>query len=1528
MFKRILSLISTLFAVMVSAVAVGYDYTLYRQDNSGDWVPVAKPYSCVEEVLGTSGGKNVIMTPVFEYSCGFGLKTNATNDGCDYITVKCYRGEYLYVNEQENKMECRLCPRGSWCDAEMAGTDYNINNWQDGIHACPAGITTGATENTGTGAFSETDCSWYTCQPGEQLKISGNVWQDGKCYNESNQLMAGITNRAECVASCELCDEDHYCVGGTYQNANASASMKACPTKITAGAGTSAKGSFRCSYTCPVGFAMDVIGDWYRTDTDCEPCPKGSYCPEQTVYPETTVYNTVNPEENQNVVAGYHGNIQCPEDTTTNGVGAKSVDECQISKTCRAGTYLNTNTGECEQCLAGNNYCPGGEYTSANADENGAVGLYECKQYIVKDSSGEVVYNPNLPETMTNVVYQTSQATADQTACTCPEGYTWKNNTCCYGNEFCCPAGYMVYSFANGNKECRVCQGNWQDTSNPNAVFCGGTVIQLTCTPTEGQYFNGSTCQACVAGSNPNANRDSCVCEQVANEPDNNRYWDRGSNTCKEYSRYARIYHTDIRLNGTYSTHGDSWGYPYWSKEFTYTSFADNDHKFTLATNPSYTPSQSGYEFKGYCKDVEKCDNPITEPIVIDVHEQLTDVKYYAQMQQIGYQCAPGYYLNVDALNCNTSDDCYCKPCDSGYYCPGSTEENPLSVSNIGKKPCAIGYYNPDEGQVDITACKACTEFGDGLTTQSEGTNSADLCGYWCEAGKYAADGTFVCNQNCTAGDYCPGGGPDSWAPGGWRKYFYTKNEPGSGKFSCPNGLTSDAGAKQCYTTECAETEYVKKDSNDYYGCVSCDEDNYKCPGGKITVGIIYNDRYHVGSAGKDACGAGYSSIAPAARCFANYEPGQFVNEFGVPGECLQNSFCPGDASGMQKCPLGSVSEPGATSITDCKCLSDTELADGESAQHRPNGVYAEKGAGLFQVGENEYVCVNTYLAIDNETSYEHPAADGQIPTAGARVVACKWDGTQTDGSYDNCTEKAMRVCNKNTWVDENTGLASNTVKTQSVMNILADAFGTVASNNLFNNTAVASVSPITVVGEECAEISCPMEYSHLDENENYCYALIEYNYGAALPVENPTRYVADSLPIDLNNPELAHHKFNGWCLDGEDAATCLANNIQTTIDPETQEEVTIVKRTIPDGTTGDLSFVAQWQMVCPVDYSHYDVAELTDVTQCYATVTFDANGGTPAPDTYKEFYTENATTYTLAMLPAPTLTGYNLSGWYDNDEFEGDFVTTETLLSGDNTLYAKWTPITYTVAFNANGGENEMASMTYAYDEEKALSANAFERTGYEFAGWCDAWNNEANTCADGARTYFNEEVVSNLTTEDGATITLYAKWTANTYTVAFDANTGVGTMESMTYAYNEEKALSANAFTRTDYEFVDWCDEIDNTTKACTENANHYTNNQVVSNLSAALGAEIVLYATWNPVCNTGKWLHVGGDTNDKLCLYTTKHTTPALVISMDGVTKYYANMCKDAECDKSMNKDSEYKLHIMYNDEIYNVYDLTAQ
>ena len=119
--------------------------------------------------------------------------------------------------------------------------------------------------------------------------------------------------------------------------------------------------------------------------------------------------------------------------------------------------------------------------------------------------------------------------------------------------------------------------------------------------------------------------------------------------------------------------------------------------------------------------------------------------------------------------------------------------------------------------------------------------------------------------------------------------------------------------------------------------------------------------------------------------------------------------------------------------------------------------------------------------------------------------------------------------------------------------------------------------------------------------------------------------------------------------------------------------------------------------------------------------------------------------------------TGYSFAGWAT--EKNGDVVYSNGATYSANanvTLYAKWDPHKYTIVFNGNGSTSgSMKEQTFEYGKEQKLTSNAFKKTGFTFSKWT------RNADGTGA-SYTNGQSVSNLTSSNGATINLYAQWTA----------------------------------------------------------------------------------------------------------------------------------------------------------------------
>ena len=152
-------------------------------------------------------------------------------------------------------------------------------------------------------------------------------------------------------------------------------------------------------------------------------------------------------------------------------------------------------------------------------------------------------------------------------------------------------------------------------------------------------------------------------------------------------------------------------------------------------------------------------------------------------------------------------------------------------------------------------------------------------------------------------------------------------------------------------------------------------------------------------------------------------------------------------------------------------------------------------------------------------------------------------------------------------------------------------------------------------------------------------------------------------------------------------------------------------------------------------------------------TVAFDINyGDGTAPDAQTVLHGEKATEPSV-----DARTGYIFGGWKNGeDDYDFDAAVTSNL-----TLTAAWTPITYTVQFDKN---NENASGTMdpvvaTYDQWTSIPNCTFTApTGYGLKEY--GWNTEADGSGDSYGTDAPGNSVRNLTSENGATVTLYAQW------------------------------------------------------------------------------------------------------------------------------------------------------------------------
>jgi len=144
-----------------------------------------------------------------------------------------------------------------------------------------------------------------------------------------------------------------------------------------------------------------------------------------------------------------------------------------------------------------------------------------------------------------------------------------------------------------------------------------------------------------------------------------------------------------------------------------------------------------------------------------------------------------------------------------------------------------------------------------------------------------------------------------------------------------------------------------------------------------------------------------------------------------------------------------------------------------------------------------------------------------------------------------------------------------------------------------------------------------------------------------------------------------------------------------------------------------------------------------------------------------------------------------------------------------------------YTISFNSNGGTS-VESITAVYGEP-ITEPTPPTRTGYIFKGW-----------------YYNGSPYT-FTTMPNQNIELVAMWDPIEYTIKFDSNGGIGSMQAQKVTYDTTVKLTKNTFTKEGYQFKGW---------ATTPSGNVVYQDEVsIKNLSNTQG-EITLYAVWEKI------------------------------------------------------------------------------
>lgn len=205
--------------------------------------------------------------------------------------------------------------------------------------------------------------------------------------------------------------------------------------------------------------------------------------------------------------------------------------------------------------------------------------------------------------------------------------------------------------------------------------------------------------------------------------------------------------------------------------------------------------------------------------------------------------------------------------------------------------------------------------------------------------------------------------------------------------------------------------------------------------------------------------------------------------------------------------------------------------------------------------------------------------------------------------------------------------------------------------------------------------------------------------------------------------------------------------------------------------------------------------------------ITYDYNGVTGNTSTQTVKFNSEYT------LPSASRPGYTFLGWYNGSV---KITSGRWGYTTDLNLKAQWSADRYVITYYLNGGNNNPGNVeSYYTGDEVIISAPTKE--GYEFLGW----------------TYSGMSTpTKNVTIKSGEYGNKYftANWSANSYNVVLNPNSGVCDVEKITATYNTYVILPKCE--KTGYTFLGW-----------------YNGSERVSNGYWNIASDVELLAKWEP-------------------------------------------------------------------------------
>ncbi|WP_400256597.1 InlB B-repeat-containing protein [Candidatus Methanomassiliicoccus intestinalis] len=164
------------------------------------------------------------------------------------------------------------------------------------------------------------------------------------------------------------------------------------------------------------------------------------------------------------------------------------------------------------------------------------------------------------------------------------------------------------------------------------------------------------------------------------------------------------------------------------------------------------------------------------------------------------------------------------------------------------------------------------------------------------------------------------------------------------------------------------------------------------------------------------------------------------------------------------------------------------------------------------------------------------------------------------------------------------------------------------------------------------------------------------------------------------------------------------------------------------------------------------------------------------------EFINKSGSTH-LSVSIGKSIPGYTMADQWKLISHQNDFASYHNFpYKIDNTnsishsIYIQYEPNKYDVIIDPNGASGDSKTIQATYDDIFTVPTCPFSRTGYTFKNW--------NTSSNGSGSSYTPESVFKW--QRMSDLSLYAQWTANLYTIYFNANGGSISTGSKTVTYD----------------------------------------------------------------------------------------------------------------------------------------------